>query len=142
MSINWEAFGIKEGSSVDIDMVNCVQRRLGVIFPESYVDLVRYSDSACPEISSFEYGGGGTCISEFFEFSDKEKLYTVSWYGKPSVVPNLPRGFIPIARDAGGYLICIDVNKSPASVEIFNPNSHQSTLVAKSFDEFVRMWHE
>lgn len=142
MPINWEAFGIEKSSGVDADVVSSVQIKLGVVFPESYVDLVMYSDGASPEISSFEYQNGGTSISDFFEFSDEVTPYTTSWYARPGGVPNLPDGFIPIARDAGDWLICLDFNKSPASVVVFDPTSHKSFFVANSFDAFVSLWHE
>ncbi|MDD2893357.1 MAG: SMI1/KNR4 family protein [Halothiobacillaceae bacterium] len=142
MPINWEAFGIKRNSGVTLEMVSSVQKNLGIVLPETYVDLVMYSDGACPEISSFEYQDDGTCISEFFEFSDEVRPYTITWYTRPGGLTNLPDRFVPIARDAGDYLICLDFNKSPASIVVFDPISQQSFFVANSFGEFVSLWHE
>ncbi|PXX33722.1 SMI1/KNR4 family protein [Undibacterium pigrum] len=139
---DWESFGIMKKSSVDSQMVALIQGKLKVIFPESYIDLMKYSDGSCPEISSFEYQDSGTCISEFFEFSDELRPFTVMWYTRPNGVPNLPERYIPIARDAGDYLICLNFNISPPAVEIFDPASHQFNFIAHSFSQFVSLWHE
>ncbi|MFZ6707995.1 SMI1/KNR4 family protein [Undibacterium sp. TC9W] len=142
MTIDWESFGIEKKSSVDSRIVSAVQKKLNVIFPDSYVDLVMHSDSACPEISTFEYQKEETCISEFFEFTDEVRQFTISWYARPHGVFNLPERFIPIARDAGDYLICLNFNKSSPTVEVFDPASGQSFFVAHRFSEFVSLWHE
>jgi len=142
MLVDWDAFGIRKDSKIDAGIISSVQKKLNVIFPNSYVDLIMYSNGACPEISSFEYQDDGTCISEFFEFSDEVRPYTISWYTRSNGVPNLPDGFIPIARDAGDYLICLNFNNNPASVEIYDPSSERLFFVANSFDEFVSLWHE
>ena len=49
---------------------------------------------------------------------------------------------IPIARDAGGYLICLNFNTPTVDVEIFNPNSSKTDFVANNFDDFVNSWTE
>lgn len=142
MKFDWSSFGIEQGSSVDGDTIIQVQKLLGVAFPESYLDLVKYSDEASPEASSFPYGDEGTCISEFFSFSPDATPYTISWYlgaGKP---PGLPNGMVPIARDAGGYLICLNFKTSSTTVEIFDPNSGRTYFVASNFDDFVNLWSE
>ncbi|MFZ6775944.1 SMI1/KNR4 family protein [Undibacterium sp. Ji83W] len=140
--IDWDSFGTEKKSSVDTRIVSVVQEKLNVIFPQSYVDLVMYCDCACPEISTFEYQEEETCISEFFEFTDEVRQFTISWYARPHGVFNLPERFIPIARDAGAYLICLNFDKSSPTVDIFDPASGQSLFVARSFSEFVSCWHE
>lgn len=82
------------------------------------MDLVKYSDEAIPEISSFSHGEKGTCISEFFSFSPDVTPYTISWYlgaGKP---PGRPQEMVPVAREAGGYLVCLNFKTSSIAVEI------------------------
>jgi SMI1-KNR4 cell-wall len=142
MSINWEKFGIEAGSEVDDQIVSSIQKNLGVVFPDSYVDLVKFSNCASPEISTFKYQNDETCISDFFEFSEQIKPNTISWYVRPGGFPFLSSGYIPIARDAGDFLICLNFNKTPASVEIIDPTTHKSSLIADSFDQFVSLWHE
>ncbi|WP_258306528.1 SMI1/KNR4 family protein [Pseudomonas prosekii] len=49
---------------------------------------------------------------------------------------------IPIARDASGYLICLNFNTPSVAVEIFDPNSSKTDFVANNFDDFVNSWTE
>jgi hypothetical protein len=80
MKFGWSSFMVEQGSSVDGDTITQVQKKLlGVAFPESYLELVKYSDEASPEVSSFPYGNVASCISEFFSFSPDATPYTISW---------------------------------------------------------------
>lgn len=142
MKFDWNSFGIDPASSVDCHTISQVQKLLGVAFPNSLLDLVKYSDEAIPEISSFSYEDKGTCISEFFSFSPDVTPYTISWYlgaGKP---PGLPQEMDPVAREAGGYLVCLNFKTSSIAVEIFDPSSGEAFFVASNFDEFVCSWSD
>ncbi|WP_149086343.1 SMI1/KNR4 family protein [Pseudomonas prosekii] len=142
MKFDWSSFGIEQGSSVDANTISQVEKLLSVNFPKSYLDLVTYSDEASPETSSFPYGNEGTCISEFFSFSPDVAPYTISWYSGAGTPPGLPKQMIPIARDASGYLICLNFNTPSVAVEIFDPNSSKTDFVANNFDDFVNSWTE
>jgi hypothetical protein len=142
MKFDWSTFGIEEGSSVDTNTISQVEKLLNVSFPKTYLDLVTYSNEASPEISSFPHGNEGTCISEFFSFSPDVAPYTISWYSAAGKPPGLLKQIIPIARDAGGYLICLNFNIPSISVEIFNQHSNKTYFIANNFDDFVNLWTE
>ncbi|MGY2293748.1 SMI1/KNR4 family protein [Pseudomonas sp. SDO528_S397] len=142
MSVDWSSFGISQRRSLNSFEISNVEKSLGVNFPKLYLDLVAYADEASPEISSFTYGDNETCISDFFSFSAQQSPYSISWYLGLGGPPGLPKGRVPIARDAGGYLICLNFNTVSVSVEIFVPDSERTYFVANSFDEFVKLWYE
>jgi hypothetical protein len=142
MKFYWSSFGIKQGSSVDRNTISKVQKLLDVSFPKSYLDLVTYSDEASPEVSAFSYGDEGTYISEFFSFSPDVTPYTISWYSGAGKPPGLPKGMVPIARDAGGYLVCLNFKTPSITVELFDPSSSSTYFVASNFDDFVNLWSE
>lgn len=142
IAFNWGYFGIEPNFIVDEDTIRQTQKLFGVLFPQSYLDLVTYADEASPEICSFSYGNEEACISEFFSFSSDKVPYTISWYSGPGAPPGLPKGMIPVARDAGGFLICLNFKTESTPVEIFDPNSNNIYFVANSFDEFVELWSE
>lgn len=142
MKFDWSPFGIEQGSSVDSNTISQVQKLLGVSFPKSYLDLVAYSDEASPEVSAFSYGDEGTCISEFFSFSPDVTPYTISWFSGAGKPTGLPKGMVPIARDAGGYLVCLNFKTPSITVEIFDPNSSSIYFAANNFDDFVNLWSE
>ncbi|MBP5954591.1 SMI1/KNR4 family protein [Pseudomonas anatoliensis] len=142
MKIDWCSFGIEQGSSVDSNTIFQVEELLGISFPKSYLDLVTFSDKAAPEISSFSYGNEKTCISEFFSFSPDVASHTILWYSGAGKPLGIPKQMIPIARDAGGYLVCLNFNTSSVAVEIFDPNSSKVNFVANNFSDFVNLWSE
>ncbi|MGF6109080.1 SMI1/KNR4 family protein [Pseudomonas frederiksbergensis] len=139
MKFDWSLFGIVQGSSIDTDTIAQTQKLLSVVFPDLYLDLVKYADEASPEISSFPYGNAGTCISEFFSFSPVLKAGTIVWHTR---VAGLPTGWVAIARDAGDYLICLNFNTRSTTVEMFDPESGSTGFVANSFNDFVGLWRE
>lgn len=139
MKFDWSLFGIVQGSSIDTDTIAQTQKLLSVVFPDLYLDLVKYADEASPEISSFPYGNAGTCISEFFSFSPVLKAGTIVWHTR---VAGLPTGWVAIARDAGDCLICLNFNTRSTPVEMFDPESGSTGFVANSFDDFVGLWRE
>ncbi|WP_099236294.1 SMI1/KNR4 family protein [Pseudomonas sp. ICMP 460] len=142
MKYDWSSFGIDKGSSVDENKIFQLQKTLGVIFPESYLDLVTFADEASPAMSSFSYGEEETCVSEFFSFSSEVTPHTISWYIGPGRPPKLPNGMIPIARDAGGVLICLNFETTNVAVEVFDPTSKKSHTASNDFDDFINSWQE
>ncbi|MFJ2494564.1 SMI1/KNR4 family protein [Pseudomonas iridis] len=119
-----------------------VQKLLYANFPESYLDLVIHSDSASPKTSEFSYGDEKTCISEFFQFSADVTPYTILWNLEAGSRPGLPKGMVPIARDAGGKLVYLNLNTHSIAIEIFDPASSKTHVTASNFDEFIGLWSE
>jgi hypothetical protein len=143
MNINWIAFGIEAGSPVSRQTVMEVEQRLGVVFPEAYLDLVFFANEASPEISTFKVGGSlSTCVSEFFSLTPSATHCSVLWYSMAGIVPGLPEKMIPIAREAGGQLICLDFRQGCDGVALFDGLSHDVYSIANTFDAFVQLWEE
>lgn len=139
---NWVNMGIVENPGVSDEEVAKLETMLGAKFPSLYIDLIKFSKAPSPEAASFEYDDAGTAISEFFEFSSEIHPYTIAWYARANAIDGLPNKIIPIARDAGDYLVCFDFNEATPCVVIFDPNSKIISHVADDFESFVRSWHE
>lgn len=140
MPMDWNAWEIEPGSAVDEQLIAQVQQRLGIEFPALYLELVQYANAATPGIATFAYDGGATCISEFFEFGLNDEPWSLLGYASPGRVPGLAAGCLPIARDAGGLLICLDFNSPGVAVEIFDPERASRYPVAADFKTFVERW--
>ncbi|WP_178125939.1 SMI1/KNR4 family protein [Pseudomonas sp. Fl5BN2] len=140
MTMDWSAWEIEPGSEVDEQIISQVQQRIGVEFPALYLDLVRYAEAATPGVGTFPHGSGYACISEFFDFSLGNEPWTLLWYASAGRVPGLAKGCLPIARDAGGLLICLDFNSPNVAVEVFDPDSASRYPVAPDFKAFVELW--
>lgn len=139
--MDWTVYGITENRIITEAQIKQTENILGHIFPSLYIDLILFANDASPEIGCFEYNGNEeTAISEFFDCFPYIEPYTILWY-KNSFL-DIPKEIVPVARDAGDYLICLDFNHSPAHVVIFNPIEKNFLKVANSFEEFVGLWHE
>lgn len=138
---NWDEFGIDRNSDVDDQLISRLEKAFNISFPESYLDLVRFNSEASPEVCVFSYQDGETCISEFFKFSEQVEPYTISWYLKKGI-EGMPEGIVPIARDAGDYLICLDFSEPIVGVKLFNPNDSKIYHIANNFDEFLESLSE
>ncbi|NMY69981.1 SMI1/KNR4 family protein [Pseudomonas sp. WS 5414] len=125
---------------MDEQLIAQVQQRLCVEFPALYLELVQYAAAAAPGIGTFPYGNGYACISEFFEFGLDNQPWSLLWYASLGRVPGLAAGCLPIARDAGGLLICLDFNSPRVAVEVFDPESARRYPVAADFKAFVELW--
>lgn len=133
--IDWNSYGIEPNSNVTKQMIEDIERKLNISFPKEYLDLVKYCDEAVFEVGEFEYEDGASCISEFFKFTNKEELYSLLWYQSNSI--QLPKKLIPIGRDAGDYLICLDFNTQAPTVKLYIPNEKKLVDIADSFKEFI-----
>ncbi|MFC4161923.1 SMI1/KNR4 family protein [Chitinimonas lacunae] len=140
--MNWEDYGIAEDRGVNNTTIKMVEEKLQIKFPPLYLDLVTFCKEPMPEFANFAYDNEETAISEFFEFSPDVRPYTVAWYARPNAIQGLPKNILPIARDAGDYLICFNYNTPNYEICIYDSTERVLKHVADNFDEFVRLWHE
>ena len=132
----FEELGIEQRSSVTREMIERVEERLGCQFPDAYKKLVLYAQEPVPEVSVFTYEGGESCVSEFLQFTDDESETFGILNHKPTAM-GLPGNTIPIARDAGDFLICLTLTGGRDSVVLFDPNEKVLVQIADSFEEFM-----
>ncbi|QDU50676.1 SMI1/KNR4 family protein [Gimesia panareensis] len=128
--------GLIQNSDVTDQMVMFVEEKIGCRLPESYYELMRFNHEPEPEICEFDYGKQTTCVSEFFRFTDDENYE----YGILAYLPSLSgvaEQFVPIGRDSGDYLICLDRNQDFAVV-LLDRDNNLLHFVARDFNEFLR----
>ena len=123
---------------MDINTIPQVEKLLSVSSPKTHLDLITYSNEVSPEISSLPYGNEETCISEFF-------IFRLMWPRTPYHGTHLAgkhqsfKKKIHIARDARGYLICLNFNTPSVAIEIFDPNSRKpNSLLTIKFRKAYR----
>jgi hypothetical protein len=124
-----------------------IEELLGAKLPSGYLKFIQGLSG--PEQSgerfesegfegSFEFEGEGeTCIDSFFSLSDDSgDANSVLSYLKARI-PGLPEKVIPIARDPGDWLICLDMRDHSGAVVIFDPDSGRVYSVTESFEKFL-----
>lgn len=101
--------------ALKIEEIRSLEKKLSFKLPITYVEhILKYNGGRCtPNIFSFEENGKITQSSiDWFlaiydgEFDNFEKYFNLYKIEKK----RLPNSFFPIAHDAGGNLICIDVS--------------------------------
>ncbi|QDT26448.1 SMI1 / KNR4 family protein [Gimesia panareensis] len=125
-----------QNSDVTDQMIAFVEEKIGCRLPESYYELMRFNHEPEPEVCEFDYGKQTTCVSEFFRFTNDENYE----YGILAYLPSLSgvaEQFVPIGRDSGDYLICLDRNQDFAVV-LLDRNNNLLHFVARDFNEFLR----
>lgn len=116
------------GNAADPRVVEAAARELSVRFPESYLALLGVIDGGSPEVGTFRYGDAGeSCISEFLRITDV-----------PSYARNVRAQLIPVARDAGDNLICLDLTgPEEPRVVYLDHETNEIFGIAGSFGSFL-----
>ena len=134
---NLNEIGLVNESPVSDATIRQVESILGLELPSAYREFVLFCDEASPEVGTFRFGDDETCISEFFRFSSdpKDPVGILSYYG--SIDSGIPENVVPIARDAGDYLVCLDLREGQQAVVLFEPSRMELFPVARSFEDFI-----
>ncbi len=107
------------------------EKSIGYILPESYKKFILKNN-------------GGVPNKEYFE-EIKVSYFTPIKYGDNTVEKAyamlkeiLPKGYLPIANDVCGELICLDLSKSNTHGFVYYlADDDEPLLVAESFKEFL-----
>jgi hypothetical protein len=124
-----------------------IEELLGVKLPSDYLNFIQGLSGAEKSAERFELAGvegsfefegeGETCIDSFFSLSDDSgNPYSVLSYLKARI-PGLPENVMPIARDPGDWLICLDLRDHSGAVVIFDPDFGRVYSVTESFEKFL-----
>lgn len=141
----WE--GCKGG--VTEEMLAAVEKRLGVMFPVEYRQLVTQCQSGAPERSHFYYddprhgrSGGGLGVMLMIDPAyDDSILRTLEMLAHDD---QMPEGVIPFAEDGGGDMMCFDFRTRPDAPSVVywahERNKEESVFpLADSFMDFLAM---
>lgn len=130
------------GQGASADALDRVESLLGAVLPEAYKRLTRMVDEGVPEVAMFDAGELTTGISEFFSATaDPDVPYGLAWYWK-----NRPTGldscYLPIARDGGDWLVCLDLRNVRGAVVLFDSTAGRVLPVAEDFESFLDALYE
>ena len=128
--------------------VALVERSVGFTLPTAYVEFLRFSNGGYPELNTINVIWGGVpqtwSINNFFHTlatslptKDTEEViwnYRYRW-------PHMPVSVLPIARNGGGDLLCLHLQKEGENpVEVWTHDPPAGPLpVATSFEEFINL---
>lgn len=126
------------------DQISFVENLVGAKLPSSYVAFLTFSNGGCPELDTFYFEVEDSrqewAADRFFHVSSELKLtenvvwnYKHRWDGAP-------REILPIARDGGRNLICLDLTETGRGrvvLWVHDVPNQPLLAVAGSFEEFI-----
>lgn len=141
-----EIFG--SGVKISEEDINKVERGLGISFPKSYRDFLLKFNGGRPRQKCFSIDDSGRKrlgqVLDFFGIYDPIVSCNIDW--NYHVFSNrIPSGFLPIACEDGGNLICL-YNSSTNSDAVYYWDHEQETTppsfksvykVSDSFEKFM-----
>lgn len=132
------------GTPLDADEIRAAENRLGVNFPQDYIDFVKpHSGASNPDKSEFEYydqgmkrvGNFGTLLS--LVESDAESVFETIG----NLSEQIPDRVIPVVDTGSGDCVCFDYRnlEVPKVIYFAHERSGEQSLLplAGSFSEFV-----
>lgn len=136
---------------VSIDVLEKIEGKLGVTFPNSFKEIILYKDSAVFKKSLFkfkEFISGDEwrgCLGSILSFAPGLGELGILWHTQ-KFKEQIGDGLIPVAEDPGGDFVCFDYRKgkdNPNPPIIYwsheSPENEDISYVADNFDDFINM---
>ncbi len=126
------------------EQIACVETLIGAKLPESYAAFLRFSNGGWPRVCAFQDRTEGSReeweVDHFFHIaSDINSTGNVVWNYRHRW-PDASREILPIAEDAFGNFICLDLTasgKGRVIVWVHDDPDLPIVEVADSFEEFI-----
>lgn len=144
MSLSWKHCE----PPVDDSVVDDLERKLGVTFPQDFRDVMKLCHGGTPiERSDFEYphpryGPVGVCLGALLTLHRTGAGSILGIMESLSHDDQLPAGLIPFADDGGGDYMCLDYREASDAPRVaywaHERGKHDSVFpLADSFREFL-----
>lgn len=140
MAVEWTDRAIQPAPRLGPERVAEIQQRLGITFPDDYIDVVRTHQGAAPERNSVTLPDGSTTtFSMLLHFEDQPEGLDVFGILEWSEV--LPGMVIPFGVDPGDNYFCFDYRAAQANPPVTfmvtdDPDAEPEFLV-DSFTELI-----
>ncbi|XDO55945.1 SMI1/KNR4 family protein [Erwinia pyrifoliae] len=126
--------------------------QLGVNLPKDYREFLKKHNGGYPEPDGFDFadGGDGSSVDKFFGISDSKNEGIIEYYS--TYKNRIPKSYLPVAKDPGGNLILVEVDRDESSVYFWDhefesedgdiPRMDNVHLISPSFNEFIDNLYE
>lgn len=140
--MKWTAYLFAAQPAFDEAGFNAWAARLGLHFPEAYVELLRNHQGMVPEAGLFRYNDSRrenmTVMGPLFHFAlDNSEQESYRLGATP--YKQLPAGIVPFSEDPGGFPIAFDFRKNERTPAIVLVDTEKPVIirVAEDFESFI-----
>lgn len=117
---------------------NRLERLVGFPIPDSYKSLLECSNGGHPELDTV-FIEGEWSVDRFFHLGETgSHLESVEWNYR-NKGDKTPKSFLPVGRDGGGNLFCLDLSDSdgPVFIVILDSLPSKHLKLRDSFESFI-----
>ncbi len=143
MAISWEPYVWPQALPLTLNKLRAAEARLGVKFPQDYVDCVLQHQGQTPEPCTFSYGDGySSVLNELYHFEDSPSTSSQRAAQQSLDTGGVPAGVVAFAGDPAGNHLCFDfrANAAVPTVVILDYEAggeNPLVPVAQSFTELL-----
>ena len=145
MAVTWEPYVWPQALPLTPAKLREAEQRLGVHFPQDYVDCVLQHQGETPEPSVFRYGDGySSVLNELYHFEDSPAASSQRAAQASLETGGVPAGIVAFAGDPAGNHLCFDFRADPDAPTVvildYEAGGGNPLLpVARSFSELLSM---
>jgi cell wall assembly regulator SMI1 len=143
MAISWDPYVWPQALPLTLKKLRAAEQRLGVLFPQDYVDCVLDHQGQTPEPCSFSYGDGySTVLNELYHYEDSPSTSSQAMAQQSLIAGGVAAGVVAIAGDPAGNHLCLDFRADPNAPKVvildYEAGSDNALVpVAASFTELL-----
>ncbi|MGP3591072.1 SMI1/KNR4 family protein [Vagococcus sp. WN89Y] len=129
-----------------------LENQLRIKLPSDYREFLKKHNGGYPQPDSFDFddGNDGSSVDKFLEVGDSKNESIVEYYNDYKA--RIPKNFFPVAKDAGGNLILIEINDAGSGVYYWDhenetddgdtPGMDNMYLITPNFNDFIDNLYE
>lgn len=130
-----------ENNTISKESIIKVEKKLGITFPQDFVDLILKYDGAYPCPNNLFFDGNEENINNLISFSENDPSYIIDIINETEDLND--SRLIPIAEDPFGNLFCYFFDDSKFGIYFWNHEKPVDIVyICKSFNEFISMIHD
>jgi cell wall assembly regulator SMI1 len=147
MAISWQPYVWPQALPLTLAKLRAAEQRLGVRFPQDFVDCVLQHQGETPEPCTFDYGDGySSVLNELYHFEDSPSASSQAAAQKSLEIGGVPAGVVAIAGDPAGNHLCLDFRADPQApivvmLDYEAGGDNPLVPVAKTFTELLAQLH-
>ncbi len=102
--------------------IGALEKNFGLIIPQEYLDLLRFSNGGHPELDCYDPNGqedeSSFAVNKFFHLDGDRDAFNNLWRETAVWRPYIGDGSLPIASDGGGNILFLDLSSSMHPVKV------------------------